>query len=139
MSTVDNCFVLHSLISHCLNTNKKLYAAFADFKKAFDYVVRDVVWYKLIKAGVRGKILNVIQAMYNTIKSGVKFDNELSNDFVSCIGVRQGECLSPFLFSMYLNDIEKEVKLRLHDNCVQNWNTRINESSGANSFSIFLS
>ena len=71
-------------------------------------MVRDVVWYKLIKAGVRGKILNVIQAMYNTIKSRVKFDNELSNDFVSCIGVRQGECLSPFLFSMYLNDIEKE-------------------------------
>ena len=93
-----------------MNTNKKLYAAFVDFKKAFDYVVRDVVWYKLIKAGVRGKILNVIQARYNTIKSRVKFDNQLSNDFVSCIGVRQGECLSPFLFSMYLliNDIEKE-------------------------------
>ena len=78
MSTVDYCFVLHSLILHCLNTNKKLYAAFVDFKKAFDYVVRDGVWYKLIKAGVRGKILNVIQAMYNTIKSRVKFDNELS-------------------------------------------------------------
>ena len=78
------------------------------FKKAFDYVVRDVLWYKLIKAGVRGKILNVIQAMYNNIKSRVKFDNELSNDFVSYIGVRQGECLSPFLFSMYLNDLEKE-------------------------------
>ena len=108
MSTVDNCFVLQSLISHCLNTNKKLYAAFVDFKKAFDYVVRDVLWYKLIKAGVRGKILNVIQAMYNNIKSRVKFDNELSNDFVSYIGVRQGECLSPFLFSMYLNDLEKE-------------------------------
>ena len=56
MSTADNCFVLQSLISHCLNTNKKLYAAFVDFKKAFDYMVRDVLWYKLIKAGVSGKI-----------------------------------------------------------------------------------
>ena len=33
MSTVDNCFVLQSLISHCLNTNKKLYAGFVISKK----------------------------------------------------------------------------------------------------------
>ena len=30
-----------------------------------------------------------------------------------------------------------EVKVMLHDNCVQNWNTRINESSGANFFQFF--
>ena len=30
-----------------------------------------------------------------------------------------------------------EVKVRLHDNFVQNWNTRINESSRASFYSIF--
>ena len=30
-----------------------------------------------------------------------------------------------------------EVKMRLHDNFVQNWNTRINESSKANFYSFF--
>ena len=59
-------------------------------------MVRGVLWVKLIKSGVRGKILNAIQAMYNYIKSRVKFDNELSNDFVECIGVRRSKCLSPF-------------------------------------------
>ena len=109
MSTLDNIFVLNSLISHCVNENKKLYAAFIDFKKAFDFVVRDVLWYKLIQSGVRGKILDVIQSMYRDIKSKVKYDNKLSNDFSSHLGVRQGECLSPFLFSMYLNDLENEL------------------------------
>ena len=109
MGTMDNIFVMHSLISHCINTNKKLYSAFIDFKKAFDFVVRDVLWFKLIQNGVRGKILNVIQAMYRNIKSRVKFNNTLSNEFSSYVGVRQGECLSPFLFSMYINDLESEL------------------------------
>ena len=53
-------------------------------------------------------MLNVIKYMYNDVKSRVNFDNELSEPFESYIGVRQGECLSPFLFCMYLNDIEDE-------------------------------
>ena len=55
MSTADNIFVLHGLINHMLNSGKKLYIALIDFSKAFDYIVRDILWYKLIKLGVRGK------------------------------------------------------------------------------------
>jgi len=36
----------------------------------------------------------------------VKLLNELSDEYECLLGVRQGECLSPFLFSMFLNDIE---------------------------------
>ena len=35
----------------------------------------------------------------------------MSEPFESYLGVRQGECLLPFLFSMYLNDIEEEFYL----------------------------
>ena len=112
MSTVDNIYVLHSLITHCINEKKKLYSAFIDFKKAFDFVVRDILWFKLIQSGVRGKILDIIQAMYTNIKSRVKFENVLSDEFSSYIGVRQGECLSPFLFSIYLNDFENEFVIK---------------------------
>ena len=55
MSTIDNIFVLHGLINHMINNNKRMYVAFIDYTKAFDYVVRDILWYKLIKLGVRGK------------------------------------------------------------------------------------
>ena len=41
ISTTDNVFVLHGVISHLLNQGKKLYCAFVDFTKAFDYVVRE--------------------------------------------------------------------------------------------------
>ena len=107
MSTVDNIYVLHGLISHFLNSGKKLYCAFVDFTKAFDYVVRDNLWFKLVKLGVRGKILNIVRSMYESVKTKVKYYNQLSGEYICTLGVRQGECLSPFLFSMFLNDIEE--------------------------------
>ena len=57
--------------------------------------------YKLIKYGVRGKMLDIIKSMYENVRSRVKYNNTLSDDFSwGFLGVRQGESLSPFLFSM---------------------------------------
>ena len=105
MGTTDNIFILNSLITHSINQNERLYCAFVDFTKAFDFVVRDILWFKLIRLGVRGKMLNIIKSIYSSVKSRVKHDNTLSEPFTCNIGVRQGECLSPFLFAMYVNDL----------------------------------
>ena len=57
--------------------------------------------------GVSGKCLQYIQNMYKGIKSILKINGMLS-DFLNCnIGVRQGENLSPFLFSLYINDLKE--------------------------------
>ena len=109
MSTVDNIFVLHGLITHLINEGRKLYCGFIDFTKAFDFLSRDVIWYKLIKLGVRGKMLNVVISIYEEVKSKVKYNNSLSETCDCYLGVRQGECLSPFLFSIYINDVEREL------------------------------
>ena len=109
MSTIDNIFVLNGLIAHCINNTEHLYCCFVDFTKAFDYVERDILWYKLIKIGVRGPMLDIIKSMYNTVKSKLKNNNTTSEAFSCNIGVRQGECLSPFLFAMYVNDLEQEL------------------------------
>ena len=47
-STVDNTFILHYIVNVCLNQNQRLYCSFIDFRKAFDYVNRDCMWYKMI-------------------------------------------------------------------------------------------
>lgn len=109
MGTTDNIFILNNVITHCLNNNERLYCAFVDFTKAFDFIVRDILWFKLIKLGVRGKMLDVIKSIYAIVKSRVKHENCLSEPFTCNIGVRQGECLSPFLFAMYVNDLEADL------------------------------
>jgi len=51
-------------------------------------------------------MLNVIQNIYKDIKSNIIFNNSKSDYFPCDNGVRQGENLSPFLFAIFLNDLE---------------------------------
>ena len=60
----------------------------------------------MLSLNINGQILNVIKHLYLTDKCYVKMNGELSNVFKSEIGVRQGDNLSPLLFSIYLSDLE---------------------------------
>ena len=114
-STNDAIFILKYLIDKNLNSKKKLYCAFIDLKKAFDSVSRTSLWYKLIKCGIDGKLLKLIRSLYSEIKLRVKNLNSLS-DLYSCeLGLLQGEILSPFLFSIFLNDIEMHLGQNIQD------------------------
>ena len=106
-STQDNMFILHCLITLYFSKKKKLFCSFIDFSRAFDTVWRKGLFTKLELNYVHGKFLNIVKSMYNNIKSCVEVNNNLSDYFACNIGVRQGENLSPFLFSIYLNDLEQ--------------------------------
>ena len=111
-STLDHCFVLKSLIDLFFNSKQRLYVAFIDYQKAFDCVWRNGLWNKLISQNVDGKIFRIITNLYSQIKSCVmnRCTGERSEFFGSFSGVRQGENLSPLLFSLFLNDIESFLK-----------------------------
>lgn len=105
-STLDHILTLQFLSNTLLCRKKKLFCAFVDFKQAFDTVWRNGLWYKLLDNGIGGKCYAFIRNMYKGIKSKICM-NGMSSDFFCCnIGVRQGENLSPFLFSLYINDLE---------------------------------
>jgi len=108
-STVDHVFSLKALIDLFFKGKQKLFCAFVDYAKAFDTVWRDGLWYKLNKSGVynTSKLYKIIVKMYEGIKSCVFAGNVKSDFFASNAGVRQGENLSPMLFSLYINDLEK--------------------------------
>jgi hypothetical protein len=80
-----------------------------DFSRAFDCLVRENLWFKLIKTGIQGRMLTIVMSMYSCVKSRVWLNGEQSESFECSLGVRQGESLSPFLFAIYINDLEKEL------------------------------
>jgi len=69
------------------------------------------LWLKLEKKyGIRGKVLEVIRNLYLNVKSCVFVNGERSQFFESFTGVRQGENLSPLLFSLFVNDLEEYMR-----------------------------
>jgi len=105
-SIIDHIFTLKSIVDILLSKKQKLYCAFIDYKMAFDLIWRQALWHKLITTGITGKLLTVIFNMYNNIKSCITVEGQSSNFFNSYIGLRQGENLSPVLFSIFVNDLE---------------------------------
>lgn len=61
------------------------------------------MWYKLIANGIHGKCFNYT---FN-YKKNMYMDTKSVTDFFTCNdGVRQGENLYPFFFSLYINDLD---------------------------------
>ena len=107
--TRDNLFVVDSLTSKYINSNKRLYACFVDFRKAFDSVWRKGLRYKLLRSGIGGKFYELVKTMYSNSQTCVKTPEGLTPLFSTYKGVRQGCNLSPTLFSLFINDLVKEL------------------------------
>jgi len=105
-SCVDHIFVLNSVIRNRLNEGKDTFAAFIDFKKAFDFVNRDLLMYRLLLCGVRGKLYHSINSMYAHTFCSVRLNNSWITDwFQTSSGVKQGDNMSTTLFALYINDL----------------------------------
>ena len=87
-----------------LYLHRKKFCAFIDYRKTFDSVNRIALWKKLIQQIINGKMLRVFHSMYNNAIASVRQNSKLSFFFTN-VGVRQGENLSPILFSFFLNDL----------------------------------
>ena len=103
--TTDNIFILCAIIDKQRCLSKPLYTCFVDFTKAFDYIDRTALYYKLLNRGIDGNLLTIIRSMFSKAECRVKWDSRISDILKSEYGVLQGGMLSPKLFTEFLQDI----------------------------------
>ncbi len=85
-------------------TNYKIYILLLDMSKAFDTVRRNDLF------DVRKDILDedeihIIKILVEDVKLTVRVGNNLGNKITTNIGVLQGDCLSPILFIIHLQQL----------------------------------
>ena len=59
--------------------------------------------------GINGDFLKIMQAIYNNTEICARVNGYESDWFDVTCGLKQGCLLSPMLFSLYINDLAKEI------------------------------
>lgn len=75
-----------------------------------DKVDREKLWSCLQSAGVNGRFLRFLQALYDRNMCRVKVNGHISEEFEVHTGLRQGCVLSPLIFSLYIGSAVKRLK-----------------------------
>ena len=104
-SCTDAIFTLRNIIEKTTEHNIPLYFHFVDFQKAFDSLHRETMWKVLKSYGIPRKIINIIRAIYCDTKCNIRLETNTTDAFEINTGVRQGCILSPFLFTLVINEI----------------------------------
>ena len=107
--TADNMFILNGLIQRQLAIGKPLYVCFADFSKAFDLVNRYILFYKLIKSGWSGRVIDTVRNFYSKTYFQVKHKGLVSPPISNYIGVNQAGNASGLMFRKYLADLSESL------------------------------
>ena len=106
----DHIYTLNGLITKQLNLNQSVFAAFIDMEKIFDHINRHLLMYRWLQYNIDGRMYRAVQNWDQDIESCIRINNMLSEWFTVINGVRQGDTLSPTLFSLFVNELAKEIK-----------------------------
>ena len=108
--TSDNIFILQGLVQRQMMIGESLFVCFIDFSKAFDLVSRHILFYKIMKGGWTGRVIDTLRSLYSKTHYRVKRGGKLSPMIPSLTGVNQGGAASGILFRKYLQDLDEYLK-----------------------------
>ena len=108
--TVMCSTALTETIEYYVSRKTPVYVLLIDASKAFDRVSHIKLFNTLQAHGVCPLIIRVLYNMYTNSDMQVRWKSELSNVFPLMNGVKQGGCLSPMLFTLYLDGLIRKLR-----------------------------
>ena len=110
-STIHYLHAVTQVLEKASEYQIPLYMAFIDYEKAFDSIKHKTVFDALTKQGVQTKFINILKKAYNGGTAQIRTDI-MSEKVKIMKGVRQGDTLSPILFTAALEEIFRRVDIR---------------------------
>ena len=108
-STIDHIHTVRQIIEKSNEYSKPLCLGFIDFEKAFDSVEHKSVFEAIEKQGVDVQYINILKKIYKETNAVIKMEGE-SKPFQVRKGVRQGDTISPKLFTAVLEEIFRKLE-----------------------------
>lgn len=100
--TSDNIHSLRQLIEKTKEFRMPLFLCFVDIQKAFDRVQHSALWASLLSIGFHPQLTGLLKIIYETSSAALDINGE-AVPYEIHRGVRQGDVLSPQLFSLVLD------------------------------------
>jgi hypothetical protein len=94
-------------------TNHETHLLFVDLAKAYDSIPILKSWEVLGELDINKTLIKALQNLYGNTAQ-VKNGNKLSYPFNITKGLRQGCCISPTLFKIYIRKALEEWKRKCH-------------------------
>ena len=110
VSTTQCTWVVNEVTNYFMRRGTAVTACLLDCSKAFDKCKFDKLFSKLIAKGLPAVVVRVLIYIYEEQTGWVKLGGRRSSHFKLTNGTRQGSVLSPILFSVYLDDLLKELR-----------------------------
>jgi hypothetical protein len=107
--TNNNLFILRTMTDRAVQQGMPLYVAYIDLHNAFPATNRPTLWVKLNALGISGKIIDWLKMLYDKMVYMVKLNGQLSESFLSDMGVLTGDTVSPTLWNIFLADFKFTV------------------------------
>lgn len=108
-STVDHIHTIRQVIQKTEEYNRPLCLAFVDYEKAFDSIETWAVLESLQRCQIDYRYIEVLRGLYNDATMAVQVQDQQTKHIPLRRGVRQGDVISPKLFTNALEDMFKTL------------------------------
>jgi len=103
------CSDMIATLHEVLHRKKDMHVAFLDIKAAYDSVDRTILWKRCQDRGINDGIITILKRLFDHNSAQVVVNGKRSQPFGIRAGLLQGSVLSPFLYSVFIDDLAKKL------------------------------